>query len=97
MTGHHQLCVRLTDLEHTVSALAAIEDRLGSATRRVGGLDGREAGLVGPDLEAFADHWEHGVTTLRHGVTALRSALGEVVHAYTAHEQGLVEQLGGGR
>ena len=97
VTDHHQLCVRLCDLEHTVSALAVVADRLGSATGRVGGLDPAEAGFVWPDLEGFADHWEHGVTTLRHGVETLRTGLSEAVHAYRTHEAGLAEQLGGER
>jgi hypothetical protein len=92
----HQLCVRLCDLEHTLSALAVVEDRLGSATRRVGGLDPADAGFIWPDLEAFADHWQHGVTTLRTGVETLRTGLSEAVHAYQNHERGLAEQLGAG-
>jgi hypothetical protein len=96
VTDHHQLCVRLPDLEQTVAALADVEDRLGSTTRRVGGLEAREAGFVASDLEAFADHWEHGVTTLRRSVGALRTGLAEVAHAYRSHEQGLAHQLGGG-
>ena len=89
------LCVRLPDLQQTVTSLGAVEDRLAGATRRVGGLGPAEAGDVGPDLDAFADHWEHGVSTLRHGVAALRTALEQVHSAYAAHEHGLVEQLGG--
>lgn len=89
------LCVRLSDLEETVRALAAVEDRLAGATRLVAGLDVSEAGDIAFDLRHFADHWEHGVTTLRRGVGALRTALHEVHEAYASHEHQLVEQLGG--
>jgi len=85
-----QICVPLADLAGTARALALVEERLAGATRRVGSLDLQEAGFVAPDLESFADHWDHGVTTLRHGVGALRTALEQVRDAYDSHERELV-------
>ncbi len=90
-----QLCVRLPDLQTTLSSLAAVEDRLGGATSRVRDVGGDEAGFVAVELEAFADHWAHGVTTLHQHLAALRTALAEVHHAYATHEAAIADGLTG--
>jgi len=91
-----QLSVHLPDLQTTVRSLAGIDDRLAAAHRRVAGLEGSEAGAVAGELEAFADHWAHGVRTLRQHVGALHAALADVHDAYHRHEHDLVRQLTGG-
>ena len=93
--GRSEICVPLADLKGTVRSLGAVADRLAGATRRVGGLDLREAGDLTLELDAFADHWAHGVRTLRSSVEALRSGLEEVTDAYERHEHELARRFAG--
>ncbi len=87
--------VQLDEVGVTVGRLAALEQQLGQATRRVRGAADCRAGDVAQGVDSFGSHWQHGMDNLHHTVHELHAALAVAHAGYRDTEAALSAVLSG--